>query len=257
MSQLQGIANRLRSLAQDASPLASNVQASARQLTALTRQVDSLSSSGINTAPLVSALQQAQARAVSAAAAAAHVKSEGVAWAARLAQFGGHLHSGSLGEHPAGASESASRTSEVDQAALHDYTGGGFREINQALRGKQPLTSDIQERANAISKAISRLPPYSGMTWRGTTLSTEQANRYLPGGFVREPAFTSTSKAPESAFSGNTRFIVSSRNGKDVSGHSLCPWESEVLFDKGSQFYVVSNQPGPMPGTHVIILREV
>lgn len=89
MSQLQAIAGRLRSLAQDASPLSANVQSSARQLNSLAQQVESLTRFGVNTGALLGAIQQAQASAVSAADAVSQVKSEGVAWADHLARGGG------------------------------------------------------------------------------------------------------------------------------------------------------------------------
>lgn len=256
MSQLQAIACRLRALAQDASPLSVNVQASARQLEALAQQVESLSRSGVNTGPLMAALQQAQAQADAAAAAAAQVRSQGVSWADHLARGGGTPGSQSA-RHAPGTNAPRHTTTDADRAAFSDYTGGGYLEINQAFRGRAPMTDDIQQRADALSGALSKLPPYSGMTWRGTHLSKEQVNSYVVGGFVTEPAFTSTSSAPESAFDGNTRFLIYSKNGKDVSGHSILPHESEVLYDKGSVFYVVSNEAGSAPGSHVIVLKEV
>ena len=88
MSQLQGIAGRLRALAQDASPISTNIAASARQLKSLADEVASLGRSGVNTGPLLSALQQAQTQAEAAADGARHVKSEGVAWANYLARGG-------------------------------------------------------------------------------------------------------------------------------------------------------------------------
>lgn len=88
MSQLEAIAGRLRALAQDTSPLSSNIQAAARQLKSIGQQVESLSRTGVNTGPLLAALRQAETQAQSAANAAAQVKSEGVAWADHLARGG-------------------------------------------------------------------------------------------------------------------------------------------------------------------------
>lgn len=89
MSQLQGIAARLRALAQDASPVSNDIATSARQLKALSAEVESLTRSGVSTGPLQAALQQALARAQTAADAASQVKTEGVGWADHLARGGG------------------------------------------------------------------------------------------------------------------------------------------------------------------------
>ena len=88
MSQIEAIAQRLRALAEDASPMSTNVEASARQLKSLAQQVESLSRSGVNTGPLLAAIQQAQARAQAAADAATQVRVEGVFWANHLARGG-------------------------------------------------------------------------------------------------------------------------------------------------------------------------
>jgi hypothetical protein len=89
MSQLQSIASRLRGLAQDATPLSANVEASARQLKALGQQVESLARSGVDVGPLVAALRAAEAQALAASHAASQVKEEGVAWADDLAAGAG------------------------------------------------------------------------------------------------------------------------------------------------------------------------
>lgn len=88
MSQLQSIASRLRALAQDATPLSANVEASARQLKALGQQVESLGRAGVDVGPLVAALRAAEAQAHAAARAAAQVKADGVTWADDLARGG-------------------------------------------------------------------------------------------------------------------------------------------------------------------------
>ena len=71
-----------------------------------------------------------------------------------------------------------------------------------------------------------------------------------------EAAFTSTTKDESIAFPGNVMFEVVSRHGKDVSDFSMIPAEKEVLFDKGTTFYVRSNRFDERLGKQIIILVE-
>jgi len=56
---------------------------------------------------------------------------------------------------------------------------------------------------------------------------------------VVEDAFTSSSRSPLKAFSGNVRFYLISRNGREVSKWSAYPDEDEVIFKPGTRFRVL------------------
>lgn len=144
----------------------------------------------------------------------------------------------------------------TDRAALADYTGDGFSEINEGLRAGK-MSKDVQERAARLSDALGKLPDHSGEVFRGTTLTSDQIASYVPGQFRVEKAFTSTSSDRSQAFDGNMFFIMYSRSGKDVQKFSQMPGESEVLFDRGSTFYVHQNSDAPGTGKRVIVLVEV
>ena len=118
------------------------------------------------------------------------------------------------------------------------------------------MSSDTSQGAEAISDALAKLPDRTGPVFRGTTLSSEQIASYVPGAVHPEAGFTSTSSDPKSAFPGNTLFLVISKHGKDVSPYSHYA-ESEVLFDKGTEFLVTSNFFSPREGKQVIIMMEV
>lgn len=145
---------------------------------------------------------------------------------------------------------------EVDLAALADYTGSGYRQINSELRGGE-MSADVEERADRLSAALKKLPDHRGDVFRGTTLTSEQIALYKPGQFTKEAAFTSTSADRSQAFKGNVLFFISSNSGKDVSGFSKQPDESEVLFDRGATFYVHKNFYDSKTGKQVIVLAEV
>ncbi len=145
-----------------------------------------------------------------------------------------------------------------DLAAIADYTGSGYREINRSLRsGSKAERAIVQDRVDDLSKALKKLPIHKGPVYRGTSLSEEQLARYLPGQRVVEPGFTSSSADPSAAFPGNTDFIIDSRTGRDVSSFSQVPDEAEVLFDAGTKFDVLDRTFNPTTGKWEIYLREV
>jgi ADP-ribosyltransferase exoenzyme len=146
--------------------------------------------------------------------------------------------------------------SEADLAAMKDYTGDGYAEINSQLRSGV-VTPEIRQRAEALSAALAKLPDYDGAVFRGTFLTEEQIAPYEPGTIREESAFTSTTRDEREAFAGNTYFVITSKHGKDVSRYSRFPDQAEVLFDKGSRFYVHSNGLDPRLGKRVIVLIEV
>jgi len=113
MSKLQSVAGNLRALANDSSPLSTNVGSSARQLTVIGKEAESLSRNGVNLNRLLSAIQVAQKAAESAASAAAQVKSDGVAWADHLARGGG-------GSHTSGSAQNSSDAVATRSAAYAD-----------------------------------------------------------------------------------------------------------------------------------------
>ncbi len=110
-------------------------------------------------------------------------------------------------------------------------------------------------RIEAISTALSKLRDRPGPVFRGTPLTPEQIASYVPGMIRTELAFTSTSADHTRAFPGNALFIIDSRHAKDVSAYSVHP-ESEVLFDKGTSFYVLDNFVDQRSGKHVITMME-
>jgi hypothetical protein len=143
-----------------------------------------------------------------------------------------------------------------DEAALGDYTDEGYHEINSELRSGA-ASSGVLARAEQVSTALRKLPDYGGDAQRGTTLTPAQIASYVPGQFRAEAAFTSTTRDATRTFDGNALFVISSKSGKDVSGYSRHRHEAEILFDKGSTFYVASNSYDPRIGKHIIVMMEV
>ena len=72
-----------------------------------------------------------------------------------------------------------------------------------------------------------------------------------------EKAFTSSSATEEAAFSGNTRFLIKSETGKDISVLSNFQSEKEILFTPHTQFKVLSVETNPKTGLREIFMIEI
>jgi hypothetical protein len=159
------------------------------------------------------------------------------------------------GEHPGLTPDLTTN----DLSALADYTGNGFRDLNDALR-RDALDASQLARVEAINNALDKLPPYEGPVVRGTNLPEEVLDRYQPGQVITEDAFLSTTTnvavARSPAFDGNVEFIIMSSTGRDVSPFSLVPHEQEVLFRSGTSFYVVSKVVDSLTGKTIIRMIE-
>jgi hypothetical protein len=160
------------------------------------------------------------------------------------------------GRGGAGADDALPALDAADLDAIAHYTGSGYWEMNQQLRARTVAPgSTMEQRIEALSTALGKLPKHEGPVFRGTILTPEQISRYEPGKFVTERAFTSTSTDPGKAFPGDVRFLIDSRTGRDVSAYSGAP-ESEVLFDRDTVFEVLRTTTDAK-GKTVIYLAEV
>jgi hypothetical protein len=149
-------------------------------------------------------------------------------------------------------------TSE-DLSALNNYTGLGHEDLNDALRN-ETVDASQQARVDALNRALEKLPPHSGLVYRGTDLPPEVLAQYQPGAVVTEDAFVSTSGDPavarSPAFAGNVEFRIVSETGRDISSLSLISHEQEVLFPSGMQFYVITRTTDPVMGTTIIEMAQ-
>jgi NAD:arginine ADP-ribosyltransferase len=144
-------------------------------------------------------------------------------------------------------------------SALADYTGLGHEDLNDALR-TNTVDASQQARGEALNQALEKLPPHSGLVFRGTDLPPEVLAQYQPGAVVTEDAFVSASVDPavarSPAFAGNVEFWIVSETGRDISSLSSISHEQEVLFPSGMQFYVITRTTDPLTGTTIIEMAE-
>jgi NAD:arginine ADP-ribosyltransferase len=113
---------------------------------------------------------------------------------------------------------------------------------------------------DALNEALAKLPPHSGLVYRGTELPPEVLAQYQPGTVVIEDAFVSTSVDPavarSPAFAGNVEFRIISETGRDISWLSMISHEQEVLFPSGMQFYVITRTTDSLTGATIIEMAE-
>lgn len=130
-----------------------------------------------------------------------------------------------------------------EAAMLAAYTGSAYGRVNKALRNGT-WTAQQHVYVNTVNKALKKLPPYEGVTRRGTTLNKTDQAKYVVGNVTEERAFTSTSTG--SGFDGNTRYTITGKSGRDISKISNYQHEGEVLFPARTFFRVtkVEGQPG-------------
>jgi hypothetical protein len=168
---------------------------------------------------------------------------------------------GSSGHHGIADSDSypTRPLASEDLSAFDDYTGSGHGDLNEALRS-HALDASQRARIDALNRALQKLPTYEGPVVRGSDLTPEVLARYRPGEVITEHAFLSTSLNPavarSSAFAGNVEFRIVSKSGRDVSLVSKYPWEQEILFPSGTEFYVLGRDVDSMTGRTIIDMIE-
>lgn len=94
-------------------------------------------------------------------------------------------------------------------------------------------------RADALSSALAKLPPYIGPVWRQSPMPVECASEYRVGDVLVELAFLSTTRDPTVVMPGAVTYVVGSRTGKDLSQVAAVPGDAEVVFDRGSLLMVL------------------
>lgn len=171
---------------------------------------------------------------------------------------------------------------EVQQAAVNAYTqaissgnkGATSREINRSLRnGTEDEYVDVASRL--ISQALSRLPKYEGVVYRGETMSIKKLQeRFLDhiGDVVSDKGFISSSLYMDTPMKFISRagipkshkrviFEIQSKNGRNISkisefnGIFTLENQHEILFDKGTKF-LVKKRRIEGDGAYRIILVE-
>jgi hypothetical protein len=118
--------------------------------------------------------------------------------------------------------------------------------INNSLwflhRSRVSVDADVSIVAAVLARALRKLPRYRGFVYRG--YYTPYLDQFLRssgfeiGNVCEWPAFLSTSRRPEKAYSGNVLFTILSRNGRTLGYYAPEPEDDEALFTSLSRFRV-------------------
>ncbi|GMV42308.1 MAG: hypothetical protein AMXMBFR64_40240 [Myxococcales bacterium] len=141
--------------------------------------------------------------------------------------------------------------------AIRGYTSEDYWKINAALRNGDPAElAKYDTYIKAAEAGLAQLPSFQGTVYRGANLPDAVLDNYVAGQTVTEHAFTSTAASPSAAFTGNTKFVIQSKTGSDVSSLSLYKNEQEVLFSPGTKFKVLKVDVDPGTGFTTIYMTE-
>lgn len=131
--------------------------------------------------------------------------------------------------------------SEKDIYALYQYKSSHVAySLNSILRGEAPMTEEFRQIVRSIDQALLKLPTYQGTVYRSLR-SAEMVDakafwqKYQPGRRIIEEAFTSSSTEIYDETM-DIQMIIQSKRGCDMRDYN--PLEKEVLFRRGSMFYV-------------------
>ncbi len=159
-------------------------------------------------------------------------------------------------DRPSRADDATAEQIAADLEALRDYTGPRYQEINDALRGKIPMTPELQDRIDAAVRALDRLPDHPGTVVRGEVLRPGDTylDAFREGETVTNVSFTSADKT--TPFAGNVQYTIESAHGKSVHHIShYASTEDEVLFRPGTSFFI--NSRTERDGVIYIDMKEV
>ena len=149
--------------------------------------------------------------------------------------------------------------------ALYVYsTANGWHSyINQQLWSGAPSIEVVQF-AEVLNGALGKLVPIAGKSasiYRGyeTTNIADFSARYVEGGNVTFPGFTSASFSEAGAFGGNVLFIIRALSARSIWWLSPNFHEEEALLPTDCNFRVVDKQSQSRGNTTklVIVLQEL
>ncbi len=142
-----------------------------------------------------------------------------------------------------------------DARAIDDYTGNTYYEdLNAHLRGLptsgQHSAAELDRLSSEVTGALDKLPAHDGPTLRGTNLPDSVLDNIEPGRPYSDGAFSSSTLSEQTAQQfrgdGNTMFHIDGHSGRDVQQYShYGSGESEILFDKGTEFQVTRKEWNP------------
>ncbi len=133
---------------------------------------------------------------------------------------------------------------DLEKAVIYWYSDSGYIGLNELLlqsKGKR-----ISRLGKYLDLALSKLPNFEGITFRGSDLSDSEIRKYQRAFdekiIITEHSFLSTSRLKNKAnqYRRTAMFEIFSKNGKLIEKVSKFVNEEEVLFKRNSKFRVLN-----------------
>ena len=148
---------------------------------------------------------------------------------------------------------------EAEYSAISNYTGSGYKSINNRLKKETALVAGelnldwVKYAANAevLRSALNKLPVYTGTVYRGQA-GSNTPELFKMGAVFWSHGFLSTTKSQEIAkdWAAAYHFIIESKSGRDVSDHSQHKSEKEIIFPPDTAFLITKILAEPrLPGS--------
>lgn len=127
--------------------------------------------------------------------------------------------------------------------AIHLYTTNFYTTINSILRKNDRKSEEYKHMLplfEALDTALMNLPPYVGMTYRGTYLQPEEISKHKVGSSYLNLAYTSTAYKIGGWYDvGNTCLDINGHTGSCIEKYSEFHSENEVLYVHGMSYKVL------------------
>jgi hypothetical protein len=102
--------------------------------------------------------------------------------------------------------------------------------------------SDVSGKVKAFLETLDKLPPFTGVTWRGCSADAEFVR---PGQSVVTRGLVATSRQIDVATEGRTApalYAIGSLNGRDITAFSSRRDEHEIVFLPGTLFHLAETR---------------
>lgn len=155
----------------------------------------------------------------------------------------------------------------TDAEVLEEYTGSAYLRMNSftrrgSIRNPQMGINTAADIA-AAERALDALPPFVGVTTRGTSLPRKTFDDFREGNTITTDSLWSSTTDPRVAENfgyGNgvdTVLTINGKSGRQLTDVSLIASEKEVLFKPWTKFHVDEKRQDPATERWYITLTEV
>ncbi len=149
-----------------------------------------------------------------------------------------------------GTEHQTGELTEDEKTALNLYVSSSIA-INKTMRNIDLNPENLGKASphKALVSALTKLPPYQGLAYRGQSPFNGMAEVWQPGGVIADLSFVSAAssmagaefylnKTADIAGGKNIYSILKVKTASNLAGISTIPQETEVLFRPGARFRI-------------------